>query len=620
MDASRGCVKGCVMKRGAQILRRLSIFFLIANILLPLSMDAAIAQENPTGSVTIVLYSTDGGTVAGGTFELTTTSGPRTVHDGDDGAVDGSTTVYDVPVGNVSVRQTAGPDSHYLASGTDSGAVAVGGNTVLELSAAPVPPPDSDGDGIPDSSDPYPNGDPDTDGDGIADFNDTTPNGDNDGDGIDNLSDPYPNGDPDADADGIVDGVDNCVSVANADQADNDSDGQGNACETDDPSVIDSDGDGVVDASDICPADANADQLDTDGDGTGDVCDATPNGDVTPTPDPATVDTDSDGLTDAKEAELGTDPKVADTDADGVSDGDEITNGTDPNDPKDPAPSPADTDGDGVADDADTCVDVANTDQVDTDADGLGDACDTDDDNDTLSDEEEAKAGTDPLLSDTDSDGLTDAAEVNEHKTDPLLADTDKDGISDGDEIAAGTDPLVAEKTALTLTKTATQLNGTAVKGGVTAAKVDDVITYEIVATNAGTVPLSDVAIADELVGKSLTCDPAAPATLEPGAKMTCTATYTVTKKDEQAGQVVNTATATANDANGKAVEVAPASMTTTVGAATLKASNMTTLDDDRHQRQGELLRRRSDSVQPRKLHRYRRRRQRGPRGVAQRW
>ncbi len=45
------------------------------------------------------------------------------------------------------------------------------------------------------------------------------------------------------------------------------------------------------------------------------------------------VDTDGDGLTDAREAELGTDPTLVDTDGDGISDGDEVFLGTDPLNP-----------------------------------------------------------------------------------------------------------------------------------------------------------------------------------------------------------------------------------------------------------------------------------------------
>jgi hypothetical protein len=56
------------------------------------------------------------------------------------------------------------------------------------------------------------------------------------------------------------------------------------------------------------------------------------------------VDSDGDGLSDAKEAELGTDPQDADSDDDGINDGDEVALGTDPNN--------ADSDGDGVSDGA----------------------------------------------------------------------------------------------------------------------------------------------------------------------------------------------------------------------------------------------------------------------------
>lgn len=55
-------------------------------------------------------------------------------------------------------------------------------------------------------------------------------------------------------------------------------------------------------------------------------------------------DSDGDGLSDAKEAELGTDPQDADSDDDGINDGDEVALGTDPNN--------ADSDGDGVSDGA----------------------------------------------------------------------------------------------------------------------------------------------------------------------------------------------------------------------------------------------------------------------------
>ena len=106
-------------------------------------------------------------------------------------------------------------------------------------------------------------------------------------------------------------------------------------------------------------------------------------------------DSDGDGLTDAKEKELGTDPNKADTDGDGINDGDEVS--------------------------------------------GEGNKFDG--------------TPTDPLNPDTDGDGINDGDEVNRKDkdgnpapTDPNKADTDGDGINDGTEIENGTDPLTPEK------------------------------------------------------------------------------------------------------------------------------------------------------------------------------
>lgn len=80
----------------------------------------------------------------------------------------------------------------------------------------------------------------------------------------------------DTDGDGVFDDLDNCVNVANADQADADGDGPGDACDNC-PNVAnaaqaDGDGDGAGDDCDNCPTTANTDQADADGDNTGDRC------------------------------------------------------------------------------------------------------------------------------------------------------------------------------------------------------------------------------------------------------------------------------------------------------------------------------------------------------------
>lgn len=69
-----------------------------------------------------------------------------------------------------------------------------------------------------------------------------------------------------------------------------------------------------------------------------------------------------------------------------------------------------------------------------------------DSDKDGLTDEQEAKLGTDPANPDTDADGLNDSAEVNIWGTDPLNKDTDGDTFSDGQEVLNGFNPKGAGK------------------------------------------------------------------------------------------------------------------------------------------------------------------------------
>lgn len=113
-------------------------------------------------------------------------------------------------------------------------------------------------------------------------------------------------------------------------------------------------------------------------------------------------DSDGDGLSDEREAVLGTNPQERDSDADGVLDGQEALDATDP--------LAADTDSDGVADGDDPVP-------AERDVDGDG-----------LSDGEELALGSDARRADSDGDGVADRDEY-EQGTDPtrgVVAPTDE--------------------------------------------------------------------------------------------------------------------------------------------------------------------------------------------------
>ncbi|WP_157511675.1 hypothetical protein [Halapricum sp. CBA1109] len=189
-------------------------------------------------------------------------------------------------------------------------------------------------------------------------------------------------------------------------------------------------------------------------------------------------DTDSDGLADSREAELGTNKTAADTDDDGISDRVE-TNGGDAIDTDDDGQIDAvdrDADGDGIPDRIEGTNDtdgdgVPNYRDRDSDGDGISDANEgttdydgdglpayldpinesvqTDPDGDKLSTKTELILGTSPNESDTDGDGISDTIETNggvpvdtdgDGVIDALDTDSDGDGIPDATEWAGGVD------------------------------------------------------------------------------------------------------------------------------------------------------------------------------------
>jgi len=163
---------------------------------------------------------------------------------------------------------------------------------------------DSDGDGVPDVNDAFPDDASetvDTDGDGVGDNADAFPGdaseiADTDGDGVGNNADAFPSDSSetiDTDNDGVGD---------NADAFPNDA-----------SEIADSDGDGVGNNTDAFPNDAS-EATDTDGDGVGNNTDAFPN-DAS-----ETVDTDNDGVGNNADAFPNDSSETLDSDGDGVGD------------------------------------------------------------------------------------------------------------------------------------------------------------------------------------------------------------------------------------------------------------------------------------------------------------
>ncbi len=140
---------------------------------------------------------------------------------------------------------------------------------------------------------------------------------------------------------------------------------------------------------------------------------------------------------------------------------------------------------------------------------------------------------------DPDGDPVSDDSD---DPDDPTDVDPDGDGEPDDPTVT----PL-SQAAELQVSKVDT-LAGTGVAG--------DTITYGVTVTNTGTVTVSDIGVSDSLADAeaSLSCTPAEPFTLAPGASASCTAAHTVTQSEVDAGSVSNTATATGEDPDGDPV------------------------------------------------------------------
>ncbi len=324
-------------------------------------------------------------------------------------------------------------------------------------SGAPADPPpmDSDGDGVADVDDAFPN-DPnewaDADGDGIGDNADpfNVPN-DRDNDGVADIADAFPD-DPtetrDSDDDGVGNNAD-AFPLDSTETRDSDGDGTGDNADAfpmDAMETVDSDGDGVGDNADAFPMDA-AEQMDSDGDGVGDNADAFPmdaaeqmdsDGDgIGDNADPHNVpnDRDNDGVADVAD-DFPDDPtETRDSDGDGVGNNADAF-------PFDDTET-ADSDGDGVGDNEDAFpMDAAET--MDSDGDGVGDNADAfeddptetaDSDGDGVGDNADAFPMDAAETMDSDGDGVGDNA-------DAFPMDAAETMDSDGDGVGDNADPF----------------------------------------------------------------------------------------------------------------------------------------------------------------------------------
>ena len=324
---------------------------------------------------------------------------------------------------------------------------------------------DSDGDGIPNLTD------PDDDNDGVTDAQEVL-------DGTDPLK-------ADTDGDGVKDGTEKTDATDGADSCDFIL-----ASQTVVPSAAwntaDCDSDGVTNAQEVLDG-TDTLKADTDGDG---VIDGTEKTDGTDAKDGCkfvlahqtvatstawnAADCDGDGITNRQEILNNTDPLVGDTDGDGVIDPQEIIDGTSRTNSCDfilasqtIAPSASwnasDCDGDGVTNaqeklDGTSALNpcqfvlinqtltpssawnsgdcdndgLSNAIEgiVDTDGDGTPDFRDSDSDNDGITDAQEKGTGSTPR--DTDGDGTPDFRDL----------DSDNDGITDAQEKGTGSTPL----------------------------------------------------------------------------------------------------------------------------------------------------------------------------------
>ncbi|WP_227545911.1 putative Ig domain-containing protein [Marinobacter fonticola] len=333
---------------------------------------------------------------------------------------------------------------------------------------------DSDGDGVPDSTENTDGTDPsdaasykDGDADGVPDHVETR-----DGTAINNKSDFLDSdGDNASDYSEARDGTDpnnaSDVRDTDGDRVPDDEETRDETDLNDRTSYRDNDGDGVpgvVEMQEGTDPGLAADYLDTDGDGASDYSEGQAGTDPGNTSD--VQDTDGDRIPDDQESRDGTSPgdktSYKDVDGDGVPDRVETAQGTSANDGTDYR----DTDNDGTADYVESSLDSTDpndgSDFRDSDGDRVSDRLETeqgtdpndktsyrDTDADQVPDQVEQTESTnindDADYRDADADGVPDYVETVVDGTDAnnqqSFRDTDGDGVPDYQETVTGSDP-----------------------------------------------------------------------------------------------------------------------------------------------------------------------------------
>ena len=118
--------------------------------------------------------------------------------------------------------------------------------------------------------------------------------------------------------------------------------------------------------------------------------------------------------------------------------------------------------------------------------------------------------------------------------------------------------------------------------------KAGDVINYSYVVTNTGTTTESNIGVTDNLIPSAdITCPDAL---LAPGASETCTASYTVSQADVDAGSVTNTAYATGTNPSSTPVDSATDSATIDASDATSSLSLVTSTSSNGYRAAGDEI------------------------------